>query len=1079
MPSYLLDLDLFGFYTADMPGFEIWTDGSLDSSYSISSTGTSISLSVSYGGTLPSSLEFRFNDASGEMGRSIQIRSVRINGRDVDEGNYLSADTLTSGATATVDVPGADFIFDQSEPDPSLFTVGATRTFTAGNDRLSIYNSTADEVFDALDGRDIIYLGSGNDTVNGNGGRDLIHGRDGDDFLYGGADDDRLYGDDGNDTIYGGTGRDRLQGGNGNDELHGGDGNDRVSGNDGDDILTGGDGNDRLGGGDGADQIFGDAGSDQIIGGNGNDTLDGGADNDVVYGGAGDDYIHGGLGDDTLIGQLGADTIYGNEGVDTILGQQGADIIFGGAGNDEIYGGTENDTIYGGSDDDEIFGGDDSDDLFGESGADDIFGGDGNDTIDGGAGNDEIHGGDGADIINGGIGNDEIYGDSNTPINVLEAGSLTVTQTSSAQWHTVTLSSPLLNPVIKMFAEDMNDDPFTLRVRNVTNTSFQFQLDEYDYLDGITGAEDVSWIALSEGSHQLSNGTTIEAGNTSTSNETFASVSFASSFSNAPVVFSQLSSDNDASAAVTRNRNVTSAGFQTHMHEQELGAGAHAAEDIGWIAVEAGGSAASGFLAGTTGDNVTHATSTVNFGGVFGAAPIFVADSQTNDGGDPGTAAGLNNLTTSSADIAFIEEASADAEINHTTENIGYVALNSGSYTALSTDTGSDVIRGGDGDDIIYSDGVVDSQVQSAGLSNPVATSILSDNPVAYWALNETSGTNIINYGTQGSAIDGTRIGGAGLLAGDLYTNDDNSISFDGVNDGILIPDSAFINTGTYTAKTVELTFNADDVTSRQVLYEEGGGTHGFSIYLFNNRVYVTGEHDGVWVDADISSAISTGTTYHVAFVFDSVANSFTGYLDGVDMDGGTTVTVGGATFPAHSGDIGIGYSPDSWQTHDGELGSGFHFDGRISDVAIYTDALTQTQIQDHVDAANGIAPPTIAIDDTLYGGDGMDQFFAGEGRDVFIFEAANAFNDVDEINAFDIGEQDALDVSELLTGFVDGVSDINDFVNVTTSGADALVGIDANGLTGGASFTDIVRIIDGAGLSADSLLANNGIIPV
>jgi len=58
-------------------------------------------------------------------------------------------------------------------------------------------------------------------------------------------------------------------------------------------------------------------------------------------------------------------------------------------------------------------------------------------------------------------------------------------------------------------------------------------------------------------------------------------------------------------------------------------------------------------------------------------------------------------------------------------------------------------------------------------------------------------------------------------------------------------------------------------------------------------------------------------------------------------------------------------------------------------------------------------------------------------------------------------------------------VSDINDFVNVTTSGADALVGIDANGLTGGASFTDIVRIIDGAGLSADSLLANNGIIPV
>ena len=1039
MPSYTLELDLYGNYTTDMPGFEIWTDGVLDSSYSISSSGTSISITVTYGGTLPSSLEFRFNDALPEGGRTIDIRNVRINGRSVNDQNYLSSDTLINGGNATVDITNGDFIFDQSEPDPTLFTTGATQTFTVGNDKFRKFTTPTDETFDMLAGHDRALLSGGNDTVSGGAGNDIIHAGAGDDLIYGAADHDRLFGGAGNDTLYGGSGNDRVNGGLGNDEIHGNDGNDRLNGNDGDDIITGGIGDDVIGGGNGVDYLFGDGGADTLIGGNGDDTLDGGADNDLLHGGAGNDILSGGTGLDTIYGALGNDEIHGNEGNDTLYGQAGADTIYGGDNNDEIHGGTENDTIHG------------------DGGQDEIYGGQNDDTIYGGAGNDTLYGGEEVDLTK------------------VEAGRVSVTQANGTQWHSVSFTSTIQNAVVKMFGQDMDGEVFTLRTRNITDTGFEFQIDEFDYQDGASVLENISWLAVAEGSHTLSNGLRIDAGSTTAVNESNANINFGSAFSNAPIVFTQVASDNDLSAVVTRNRNVTTNGFTMNMHEQELGAGTHATEDIDWIAIDAGGSVGSGVVSGSIG-SVTHNPQSVNFGGTFGATPVIIADMQTIGGADPATTAG-SNLTTSGIDVTVLEEQSADAEVTHANETVGWVALNLGQIGVASAD-GSDVIYGGDGDDTIYADSSVDGEISNPSIGSPMVTTILDDNPVGYWILNEGSGTTITNYGSDGSSIDGSLVGGGTLSSGTLYGTDDNSIDFDGTNDGILIPDSVNINTGTYTEKTVELIFNADDVMSRQVLYEEGGGTHGFSIYLFNNNVYVTGEHDGVWVDANISSGVSINTTYHVAFVFDSAANRFEGFLDGVSMG---SVTVGSATFPSHGGDIGIGYSPDSWQTHDGEFGSGFYFDGQITDVAVYTSALTSTQLMERVDIMNGTLPslPVDPIDDTLYGGDGLDTFYAGAGRDVFVFENATAFNDVDVINGFDLGEQDAIDLTDILVGYVDGVSDINDFVQLTDSGSDVLLSVDANGTVGGASFTDIVRINDAAGLTVDNLDYNNGIIPV
>ncbi len=1027
MPSYTLELELFGVFTTNMPGFEIFTDGTLEGSpYSISSSGTSISITVNYGGSLPSSLEFRFNDGFAEPGREIEIRSVKINDKYVNTANYLSSNNLTQGASSIVDIAQSEFIFDPSDPDISEFTIGATRTLTTGNDTVRVFSSATPEVFDALAGRDVIYLGSGDDKVFGNAGDDLLRGNAGNDLLSGGDDNDRLFGDEGDDELYGGNGNDLLFGGIGNDSMHGGAGNDRLSGNDGNDTLTGGAGDDRLNGGNGDDIIYGGDNDDILVGANGADTLDGGSGADTLSGGEGNDILNGGLGNDILIGGNGDDVIQGNENDDT------------------IYGLGDNDTLFGGS---------------------------GADTIAGGLGDDTIYGGDGADII---------FGDAGGLVAIMQASRTTVSQADSAEWHSVTFDAYIRDAVVKMFAEDVDGDPFTLRVRNVSNTGFEFQIDEYDYLDGSTGPETISWVAVASGTHTLATGQVIQAGYTTATNEATTTINYNSAFGSNPIVTTQVSSDNGAEAVVTRHTSVGTGSFRVNMHEQELTDAVHATEDIGWIAIEGGGSAAAGIVAGTTGTNVTHDVSSVGFGGTFGGAPIVIADMQATDGADPANTAG-RGINSSGFNVFIDEEESSDAEINHASENIGYFAVESGVYTVAGAINGSDIIYGGDGDDILYADIQQDLTFEAVLADTAIGAEIIADGAIGYWDLSETSGTIFDNQGSEGAVIDGTSTGSPTLGATALYAGGNVAVDFDGTNDGIMIPDSALINTAVLSQKTVELVFNADDVTTRQVLYEEGGNTHGLTIYLDGGNVYISAEHDGQYADVNINSSVSTGTTYHVAFVFDSGADTLEGYLDGVSMTGGSPVSVNGQAFPSHGGDIGIGYSPDGGvQFHDGEGGGNFYYDGRISDVGIYTTALTQAQLQDHVDIVQGtfVPPPAGAIDDTLYGGAGLNTFYGGMGRDSFVFEQDSAFDGlVDIINSFDTSENDAIDISDLLIGYTDGVSDINDFVSLTESGGNTIIAVDRDGTAGGFAMADIVQINDASGLTADGLLLNSSII--
>jgi len=761
MPTFNLYLDLSSIYTGYAPNFEVLIDGVVVSGFSVTSGFTNTTLSLSYAGDAPSYLSFRFNDNQGEVDRSVTINDVRLNGNSV-AGGSLSRGSLLQGQESQVNVLAEQSSFGIPGPGAGTDavingTAGADNlNGTAGNDTISGF---ADKDFikagggvdtvNGGDGHDVIRGGDGGDTLNGDNGQDLIKGENDNDTINGGAGHDTLIGGAGVDTINGDAGNDVLKGDAGIDTLRGGADNDKLDGGTEGDFLYGDAGNDKLYGRDGADTLYGGTGHDRLFGGNGIDILDGEDGNDRLYGEGNSDTLYGRAGFDLLVGGDGADTLFGGDdndtlqgdaGIDTLRGENGndrlrggddgdflygdagSDVVIGDAGNDELYGGTGNDLLEGGTGNDELYGEDDNDNLYGQEGDDDLYGGDGNDML---------HGQAGVDTLIGGAGNDTLHGD-NFLTAIGQAGTVTQSQPDRTTWHTITFDAVITNPAVVLTINSENDaDPyFTLKVRNVSDTGFEWQIREWDYQDGVHAAETISWFAVAEGRHTLDDGTVIEAGTDTVSGLTDTIVNFSSgtAFGSAPVVMSQVVTDNETSAMVTHNDNRGTGSFRVHVEEEKANQGPQvtADEDFSWIAIESGGNADSGVIAGLTSDSVTHNFSNVTYSGGSAfpsSAPVVIASIQNEDGGDPSNT-NVVNITDSDFDIRVAEEESTPG-ITHTRETMGYYALTSGLLYADSTD-GDDIINGGAGLDNLYGGDGADTFVFEAA-SAYAQTDIIHD----------------------------------------------------------------------------------------------------------------------------------------------------------------------------------------------------------------------------------------------------------------------------------------------------------------------------------------------------------------
>lgn len=114
---------------------------------------------------------------------------------------------------------------------------------------------------------------------------------------------------------------------------------------------------------------------------------------------------------------------------------------------------------------------------------------------------------------------------------------------------------------------------------------------------------------------------------------------------------------------------------------------------------------------------------------------------------------------------------------------------------------------------------------------------------------------------------------------------------------------------------------------------------------------------------------------------------------------------------------------------------------------------------------------------DTLYGDGDRDHLFGEGGADTFVLEGATAFDNLVFIRDLNIGEGDAIDISDVLEGFNAGSSDIADFVFFSEAASHTFVWIDSNGATAGGNTGTVARLNNVTGLDVTTLYNNGDII--
>jgi VCBS repeat-containing protein len=135
-------------------------------------------------------------------------------------------------------------------------------------------------------------------------------------------------------------------------------------------------------------------------------------------------------------------------------------------------------------------------------------------------------------------------------------------------------------------------------------------------------------------------------------------------------------------------------------------------------------------------------------------------------------------------------------------------------------------------------------------------------------------------------------------------------------------------------------------------------------------------------------------------------------------------------------------YSVDDFQITDGgEAGTQVNYNGESS------GTLVGSMLADTLSGGDG--------NDIIVGRGGEDTLSGGAGADVFAY--LNVADGGDTILDYNFAEGDALDLSALLkANFVNGSSQVSDFVQLTQSGSDITVKVDTDGAANGTNFADV-----------------------
>ena len=260
-----------------------------------------------------------------------------------------------------------------------------------------------------------------------------------------------------------------------------------------------------------------------------------------------------------------------------------------------------------------------------------------------------------------------------------ETGVITASQPDGTTWFKVALKNTYTQPVvIASPLTGYGSHSAGVRVRNVTSTSFEYQLDEFDYTPPEHREETFSYFVIEEGTHTI-DGNTWEAGITlgRTDNNT-QTIALNGTFGSPPAVLTQLASDQDPVAAIVRVQNVNTTSFRLQLQEEEnLDQTRTAADSVHFIAVQPGSGLLGGgapYEVGITAPAISDLPYTLSFSSTF-SQPIALMSVQTKAGGDPFFLR-YNSLHGGGVDVWAHEEQSSESETLHDNlESVGYLVI--------------------------------------------------------------------------------------------------------------------------------------------------------------------------------------------------------------------------------------------------------------------------------------------------------------------------------------------------------------------------------------------------------------------
>ncbi|MEM7189544.1 MAG: Hint domain-containing protein, partial [Pseudomonadota bacterium] len=267
-----------------------------------------------------------------------------------------------------------------------------------------------------------------------------------------------------------------------------------------------------------------------------------------------------------------------------------------------------------------------------------------------------------------------------------EVGSLTRGGFGVGEIVRIDFTEPLDNAIIHLSSTNGGGNEFSLRVVSVDANGFNFVLEEWEDEDGPHPAtETINWIAVEPGTHVMEDGRVIEAGTTIASTTT-SSVALNGSYTDTPVILTNVMSQNETDVVDSDPSNVTTSGFDVTLQEGSLVDGVNNGETVGYIAISTDTTSTDSFS--SVQDGLNSGNNDFALGGTLTNGAVFAETQTLNEAGSGNVAIAANDIDGSNANVTMrFDEETGDGNSAHGNESVGLVGLEIGLILCFAADT--------------------------------------------------------------------------------------------------------------------------------------------------------------------------------------------------------------------------------------------------------------------------------------------------------------------------------------------------------------------------------------------------------